>query len=63
MAAKAKIVVRRYENPVSPVIVEHGHASNLHFGELTPQHARRERRRRRKAHRRDPAHGITVRLG
>ena len=63
MAAKARIVVTHYENPVSPVVIEHGHASNLQFGELTPRHVRRERRRRRNALRRGRPHGATLRIG
>lgn len=63
MAAKAKIVVTHYTNPVSPVVIEQGHASNLQFGELTRQHARRERRRRRKAFRGGHPRGATMLLG
>lgn len=53
MGAKARVVVTRYENPVEPVVLDETEASNLHFGEMTPTHARRERRRQRRRDRRD----------
>ena len=60
MGAKARVVVTRYENPVEPVVVNEAEASNLHFGEMTPAHARRERRRRRHRDRREhPATSLT----
>ena len=53
MGVKARVIVTHYDSPVEPVILGDTQAANLHFGELTPEHARRERRRRRKLHRGD----------
>ena len=47
MAKKARIIVTHYVNPVEPVVLDESGAANIHFGELTPEHARRERRRQR----------------
>jgi len=47
MAKKARVIVTHYANPVEPVVMDDTGAANIHFGELTPEHARRERRRSR----------------
>lgn len=53
MGAKTRVVVRHYPNPVRHVVVDETEAANLHFGEMTAAHARRDRRRRRSRERHD----------
>jgi len=62
MGAKASVVVRQYENPVEPVVLGETNAANLRFGELTPKHARRERRRRRKPLPGGPSRTVSTRF-
>ena len=47
MFRKAKVTVTVYRCPVHAVTFKDTTASNLHFGEMTEVHARRERRRHR----------------
>jgi hypothetical protein len=61
MGSKAIVIVTHYSNPVEPVVIEDTGASNLHFGELTPQHARRERRRQRGRQRQAPGRHVIAR--
>jgi hypothetical protein len=62
MGVKARVIVTHYDNPAEPVILGDTRAANLHFGELTPEHARRERRHRRKLHRGDRPHTALTRF-
>ena len=62
MGVKARVIVTHYDNPVEPVSLGDTRAANLHFGELTPEHARRERRRRRKLHRGDHPNTVLTRF-
>ena len=61
MARKARIIVTHYANPVEPVVMDESGAANIHFGELTPEHARRERRRQRARLREARRDGIVTR--
>lgn len=47
MAKKATVIVTVYRSPVHPVTVPESAASNIFFGEMTPSHARRNRRKQR----------------
>ena len=62
MGVKARVFVTHYDNPVEPVVLDDARAANLHFGELTPEHARRERRRRRRLQRGDHPHTALTRF-
>lgn len=54
MLKKARVTVTIHRNPVQPVSMDEAPASNIHFGEMTAAHARRDRRKaRRNARRRD----------
>ena len=48
MFRKAKVKITVHRNPVQQVILDDSPASNIHFGEMTESHARRDRRLRRK---------------
>lgn len=61
MAKKASVIVTHYANPVEPVLMDESGAANIHFGELTPEHARRERRRQRARQRQARRHDIVAR--
>lgn len=50
MLRKAKVVITVNHYPVSPVSMDDLPASNIHYGEMTESHARRDRRRRRRDH-------------
>ena len=52
MFKKARVVVTVFHNPFQPFSMDDSPASNIHFGEMTRSHARRDRRRRRNARRR-----------
>ncbi len=51
MIRKAKVVVTVHVNPVQPVSMDDSPAANIHFGEMTAGHARRDRRRMRRQRR------------
>lgn len=51
MGVRARVYIRRYDPPVKPVVVDDTRAANLKFGEMTAEHGRRARRRRRKMQR------------
>ena len=61
MVKKARVIVTRYANPVEPVVLDENRAANIHFGELTPEHARRERRRQRARQRQARRHETVAR--
>jgi len=62
MGVKATIIVTHYDNPVEPVVLDETAAANLHFGEMTPEHERRERRRRRNMRRDTPDKAVPTRF-
>jgi hypothetical protein len=62
MGVKARVSVTHYDNPVEPVVLDETRAANLHFGEMTPEHLRRERRRRRKMRRAGHPHTPLIRF-
>ena len=47
MLKKARVIVTVHRNPVQPVSMDETPASNIHFGEMTASHARRDRRKAR----------------
>jgi hypothetical protein len=47
MLKKARVIVTVHRNPVQPVAMDAAPASNIHFGEMTAAHARRDRRKAR----------------
>jgi hypothetical protein len=48
MLKKAKVIVTVHRNPVQPVSMGAAPASNIRFGEMTAEHARRDRRKARR---------------
>ena len=56
MLRKAKVTVTVHRNPVQPVSMGDTPASNIHFGEMTASHARRDRRKARWKARRQQRH-------
>ena len=56
MLKKARVVVTVHRNPVQPVSMDETPASNIHFGEMTASHARRDRRKARRNARRREKH-------
>jgi len=56
MLKKARVIVTVHRNPVQPVSMGDAPASNIHFGEMTATHARRERRKARRNARRQDRH-------
>lgn len=65
MGVKARVVVTHYDSPdepVEPVVLDGTKAANLGFGELTPEHARRERRRQRETRRSRSSHTVLGRI-
>lgn len=62
MGVKTRVVVTQYESPVDPVVLNQTDAANSRYGEMMPEHARRERRHQRSLWRDGPARTVSDRF-